>query len=186
MPIHYVGKAVNWKGKKLFEILCNLKNFGAGRIVIQYSLQRYPEPCYYRVVKAEPKMDPENIEGTVWLENIFRGVNCGIETDNTVFKQDWQLIPKAEEEKFLKIPVKSKPDYKILPATKEFPPLFKLLLKQDRKLQGLSVDEVPQLPLQVVNKPFNRYRLAEPGEKPTEELSIHVCPELLIKSFEKI
>ena len=33
MPIKYVGKAIDHRGKRLYEILLKLKNFGVGRMV---------------------------------------------------------------------------------------------------------------------------------------------------------
>lgn len=51
MPIKYIGRTTDFKGKTLWEILGNLKNFGVGRMVIRNKFQRYPEPSYMRILK---------------------------------------------------------------------------------------------------------------------------------------
>lgn len=52
MPIKLIGRTTDFKGKPLWEILANLKNFGVGRIVIRNRFQRYPEPCYIKILKV--------------------------------------------------------------------------------------------------------------------------------------
>lgn len=56
MPIKYIGKTTDFRGKPLWEILGNLKNLGVGRVVVRSMLERYNEPCYYRIreVKTLP------------------------------------------------------------------------------------------------------------------------------------
>lgn len=53
MPYKYIGKTTDFKGKTLWQILGNLKNFGVGRIVGRNMFQRYPEPCYIKIRKVE-------------------------------------------------------------------------------------------------------------------------------------
>ena len=59
----FVGKTVKYNGKRLFDILCRIKNFGVGRIVYRQSeLDAYPEACYTRVTKVKPDMtDPTQV-----------------------------------------------------------------------------------------------------------------------------
>lgn len=52
MPIKLIGRTTDFKGKPLWEILGNLKNFGVGRLVIRNRFQRYPEPCYMKILKV--------------------------------------------------------------------------------------------------------------------------------------
>lgn len=52
MPIKLIGRTTDFKGKPLWEILGNLKNFGVGRIVIRNRFQRYPEPSYMKILKV--------------------------------------------------------------------------------------------------------------------------------------
>lgn len=53
MPIKYVGRTTDFSGKPLWEILGNLKNCGVGRLVKRQSFERYPEPCFFRILKVE-------------------------------------------------------------------------------------------------------------------------------------
>jgi len=63
MAIQYIGKRTTFEGKRLFDILCRLKNFGVGRIVLRNAyLQKYSEPSYYVITKVEPDMsDPTQV-----------------------------------------------------------------------------------------------------------------------------
>lgn len=57
MPIRYIGRETSYKGKFLFHILCNLKNFGIGRMVVRKSfLERWPEPSYFVIKEAFPDL----------------------------------------------------------------------------------------------------------------------------------
>jgi len=53
MPIKYVGRTTDFKGKTLWEIVGNLKNFGVGRIVVRSTFERYPERSYLKICKVE-------------------------------------------------------------------------------------------------------------------------------------
>lgn len=59
MPYVYIGKTTYFKGKSLWEILGNLKNFGVGRIVVRSRFENYPEPSYFRIKKVIPEANPE-------------------------------------------------------------------------------------------------------------------------------
>lgn len=63
MRIHQIGRKTYCQGKRLFDILCRLKNFGVGRIVVRnHYLERYPEPTYYVITRVEPDMsDPTQV-----------------------------------------------------------------------------------------------------------------------------
>lgn len=61
MPVtRYVGRTNWFRGKRLYDILSRLKNFGKGRVVYRNVFNdRYPEPSYYIITKVEPDMrDP--------------------------------------------------------------------------------------------------------------------------------
>lgn len=62
MPYKYIGKTTDFKGKTLWQILGNLKDFGVGRIIGRNRFQRYPEPCYFKVrkVEARPNVKPSD------------------------------------------------------------------------------------------------------------------------------
>jgi len=51
--IKLVGRTTDFKGKTLWEIVGNLKNFGVGRIVVRSMFERYPESSYMKIVKVE-------------------------------------------------------------------------------------------------------------------------------------
>ena len=63
MAVQYVGKISSFEGKRLFDILCRLKNFGLGRIVTRTDyLKKYSEPSYFVITKVEPDMsDPTQV-----------------------------------------------------------------------------------------------------------------------------
>lgn len=64
MPTKYIGRTTLFKGKTLWEILGNLKDFGVGRYVVRNTFyQRYPEPSYFKILKVETLPTPkfENI-----------------------------------------------------------------------------------------------------------------------------
>lgn len=70
----------------------------------------------------------ENLKGTLLVEQVFRGVNCGIKDFSRVaYKTDYRLIPKHEEYKFIKAYEEFKPpNLKLFPPTIEMPPLFRV------------------------------------------------------------
>lgn len=51
--VQYVGRTTDFKGKSLWHIVGNLKDFGVGRIVIRHMFQRYKEPCFFKILKVE-------------------------------------------------------------------------------------------------------------------------------------
>lgn len=68
MPYVYVGHAHGFaKGKTLWEIIGNLKNFGVGRIFTR-DIYKYPEPTYFKVVKVEPVQSPPVITYDVSIQ----------------------------------------------------------------------------------------------------------------------
>lgn len=60
MPFKYIGRTNDFKGKTLWEIVGNLKNFGVGRLVTRNVFsERYPEPTYFRILKVETLPEPK-------------------------------------------------------------------------------------------------------------------------------
>ena len=58
MPRVYIGRTHDLYGKSLWELLCNLKDFGVGRVIKRTKLnRRYPEASWFRVISAQPEMD---------------------------------------------------------------------------------------------------------------------------------
>ena len=51
--IKYIGRTNDFKGKTLWEIVGNLKNFGKNRVVVRSMFERYPEKSYLRILNVE-------------------------------------------------------------------------------------------------------------------------------------
>lgn len=67
MPYKYIGRTTDFKGKTLWEILGNLKNYGVGRIVTRSRFERYPEPSYFKILKVETLASPVQPSVEVWM-----------------------------------------------------------------------------------------------------------------------
>lgn len=52
MPVQIVGRTTDFCGKTLWEIVGNLKNHGKDRLIIRQRFQRYPEPCFMKILKV--------------------------------------------------------------------------------------------------------------------------------------
>lgn len=60
--IKYVGRTTDFKGKTLWEIVGSLKNYGVGRLIVRSVFQRYPEPCYMKILKVETCADEVSMQ----------------------------------------------------------------------------------------------------------------------------
>lgn len=71
--VQFVGKTLNFSGKRLFDILARLDNFGVGRIVYRNTFfNRYEEPCYYTITRVEPDMScPTQVYLFCWFPFLF-------------------------------------------------------------------------------------------------------------------
>jgi len=139
----YIGKKNYFYGKTIWEILANLKNFGVGRMVTRNILAKYPEPSYHIIKRVEPRMDEELKYGTVYCETVYRGKRLpGIRSFVDGYKPDFKLIPKDEEEEFLKgYKVTTLGDeVKVLPKYYSVPPLMKQFLIRSKQEKGEPVD----------------------------------------------
>ncbi|XP_014477360.1 PREDICTED: uncharacterized protein LOC106745884 [Dinoponera quadriceps] len=172
MPIKLIGRATNCKGKPLWEILANLRNFGVGRIVLRSILQRYPEPCYMKILKVAA-MPPTNEPYTdrkviVLADVVFRGMkeSTPMQLDNTTYKADFVLVPKDQEHLYTGVTVPPA-EKRVLPRTMEFPPLYLQMLMRDIKAKGIAEPaKQPQLNI-VYNTScmsVKNYRIAEEDE----------------------
>uniref|UniRef100_A0AC35UCK9 39S ribosomal protein L18, mitochondrial n=1 Tax=Rhabditophanes sp. KR3021 TaxID=114890 RepID=A0AC35UCK9_9BILA len=123
--LRFIGNAdYSSEGKFMFEILCQLRNMGVGRIVTRTDwIKKWPtESSYIKIVKARPTMDPWQQQGTLWAEWIFRGHNLGIyEFSNDLNRSDWKLVPKNEETTLLSN--SNKMEEVVFPKTFPLPPL---------------------------------------------------------------
>jgi len=148
MPLVKVGLDAVHHGKKLFPLLCNLKNFGKGRIIYSTLEQQYPEPCFYRILLAQPEMDEEMKYGRIIAERVYRGVKFS-EPFNMSGKQtsfpDYRLVPKDEEEYFCRWnEVEDYDKQKHAPPRAkhmEMPPLLKIVMERSKKARREAVTE---------------------------------------------
>ena len=58
MPYKYFGRTISFKGKSLWEIIGNLKDFGVGRIVYRGVMQRYSELTFLKILQVETQPEP--------------------------------------------------------------------------------------------------------------------------------
>ncbi|KAF5304053.1 hypothetical protein FQA39_LY01838 [Lamprigera yunnana] len=176
MPIKYIGKTFDFKGKTLWEILGNLKNFGVGRIIARSMFERYPEPSYIKIVKVETVPNPETNtpddarKVRALVEHTFRGRKHPelVNLFATTYKTDYKLIPKDKEAEYCKCD-NPRIVNKILPRTKEFPPILRELIIREMKAKGEEVVE-PQLRLIYATGQFSFHRVAEENEVPNVQL----------------
>ena len=117
MPYTKVGLDAIHHGKRLFDLLCNLKNFGRERIIYSTLEQKYKEPSFYRILLAQLEMDldkpetfgkesenPWTMRGTcsrVVTERVYRGMrytepfNITAELNKQMQFADYRLVPKG-------------------------------------------------------------------------------------------
>ncbi|XP_046399143.1 uncharacterized protein LOC124165700 [Ischnura elegans] len=169
MPYVYIGRTTSFRGKSLWEIVGNLKNFGVGRMVVRSRFERYPEPSYMRIVKVEALENQPSRRVAVWVERVFRGRKDPEITKimKTSYKTDYRLIPKDEEEEYVKgvkQEVQSTSTYsakRVVPKEMPIPPLLLELSKAALKGK-ISPEKIPTtIPLIVKQGPANRAIVVE-------------------------
>ncbi|XP_053987187.1 28S ribosomal protein S34, mitochondrial [Hylaeus volcanicus] len=177
MPIKYIGRTTTFKGKPLWEILANLKNFGVGRMVIRSRQQRYPEACYMQILKvaALPNSGTNPHESrnvAALVRRTFRGYTepTPVQIEKASYKADYVLIPKDQEHLFLNR--KEQPARRVMPRTTSFPPLLKEFLYYQAKQAGQPLTEEPKLNLIYNLDGIKFYRVADENETPTVEVNI--------------
>ncbi|XP_037094015.1 uncharacterized protein LOC119113888 [Pollicipes pollicipes] len=145
MPRVFIGRTHDLYGKSLWELLCNLKDFGVGRVVMRTKPnRRYPERSWLKIISAQPEMDPENRRGSVTVTEVYRGVALPGERvlRRTTALTDYQLVPRREEAAFCQLsPERVAAATRVLPATVPKPVL---LLELER--QRASSDVRPDMP----------------------------------------
>ncbi|KAI4470283.1 28s ribosomal protein s34 mitochondrial [Holotrichia oblita] len=124
MPYKYIGRTHSFKGKTLWEIVGNLKNFGVGRLV------------NLRKVK-------------VLLEKTFRGVTNPkpVCIESASYKTDYCLIPKDEEQRYCqyKAPVTNE---KIFPSEPVVEPVMDIVYN-DKKRRIAKEGEKPTIEIKI-------------------------------------
>ncbi|KAI5697643.1 28S ribosomal protein S34, mitochondrial [Diaphorina citri] len=146
MPIKYIGRTTDFAGKTLWEILGNLKGYGVGRLLYRQRFQRYPEPCYFKILKVQPVQHDGNLENPhenyrkvmVYVASVFRGV---LEPEvqeifATSYKPDYRLIPKHEEQEWLRRTGKGEKKIQYIDPWVDMPPLLKKVVARDLELEN--------------------------------------------------
>jgi len=162
----YIGRKTDFRGKTLWEIVGNLKNFGVGRIVARSMFERYPEPCFYKILKVEALPNEECRKVKVTVEKTFRGHTYPkpIVINSTSYKADYRLIPKDQENNYCKVTEKA--PIKIISREMEFPPLLKEFIQEETGIKN------PKMPVKFKETRDKLCRLANENEKPTIEIGI--------------
>ncbi|XP_046467164.1 uncharacterized protein mRpS34 [Neodiprion pinetum] len=186
MPIKYIGRTTDFKGKSLWEIVGNLKNGGIGRIVARQMFERYPEPSFIKILKVEalPYEEPRKV--SVLVERTFRGVKFDrpVLIRAASYKSDYQLIPKDQEAAYCKI---EKPrTMSILARTCDYPPLYKEMLIRKMKAKGTPITEELKLEIQHTTSTNKFARVAEEGETPTVNMTIDIGPTCSPRLYENV
>ncbi|ESO87410.1 hypothetical protein LOTGIDRAFT_235086 [Lottia gigantea] len=147
----FIGRESHFRGKTLYEIASNLKNFGEGRVVTRLAFHnRYPEKSFYRLTKVVPNFtDTDLRKGKAWGEKVFRGDNCGVREINSGSKMDWKLIEREDEEEFCKLTEKDKRSPTIVPKYADYPPLLGEWLQMDYRRTGLPLPKPFKLKLKI-------------------------------------
>lgn len=188
MPIKYIGRTTSFRGKTLWEIVGNLKDFGVGRMVVRSVFERYPEPSYMKIVKVEAEPHEAVRRVRVWVEKVFRGkAYPGLtEVYKASYKTDYRLIPKDEQESYAKgirgalarPATTSYSDERVLPSAVPMPPLLVELNKAILRRKGI-VQEVPNMfPLKIKQGAANRAKVTDEPEKVTVSIGQNVASRL--------
>ncbi|XP_034484173.1 28S ribosomal protein S34, mitochondrial [Drosophila innubila] len=166
--IKYIGRTTDFRGNTLWELVGSLPDWGVGRMLIRNMFQRYPEPCYMRILKVQAVDEKPNEERKVrvLVEKTWRGVKQPkpVEIYSTSYKADYELVPTEEEHKYLQNAKQVQPV--ILPTKIEFPPLLREYIKDETGAAN------PLMNVHFKKTHNKQARLAQPGEKPTLQVSM--------------
>ncbi|XP_019560046.2 uncharacterized protein LOC109428689 [Aedes albopictus] len=165
--IKYIGRTTDFKGKTLWEIVGNLKNFGVGRVVVRSMFERYPEPSYMKIVKVETLPNEETRKVKVTVEKTFRGRTYPklVEINSVSYKADYRLLHKHEEESYCKAVPREE---KVIPREIDLPPLLREFVQKE------TGKDAPKIAIKLKPGHNNIYRLANEGEKPTVDVSMGI------------
>ncbi|XP_016966341.1 uncharacterized protein LOC108035285 [Drosophila biarmipes] len=161
--IKYFGRTTDFRGNTLWELVSELPNWGVGRLLIRNMFQRYPEPCYMRILKVQSvdEQPGEVRKVRVTVEKTWRGVTQPkpVEIYSTSYKADYELVPQDQEAKYLENKKKLEPV--VLPTKIDLPPLLRELVSEE------TGNPNPQMKVHYKLTHNKLARLAKDGEKPT-------------------
>ncbi|XP_059475012.1 uncharacterized protein LOC132196413 [Neocloeon triangulifer] len=141
MPYKFIGRSTYYSGKTLWEIVGNLKDFGVGRIIARGRFERYPERSWLKILEVQPVAAPKDVPLYAYDKPRFVSVRCekywrgkklsDVFMNGSTYKADFKLIPKSEEAEYCKV-IETSEKRDPRPATADFPPLFRELLKREK------------------------------------------------------
>ncbi|XP_016977506.1 uncharacterized protein LOC108043347 [Drosophila rhopaloa] len=168
--IKYIGRTTDFRGNTLWELVSDLPNWGVGRLLIRNMFQRYPEPCYMRILKVQSvdEQPGEIRKVRVTVEKTWRGVTQPkpVEIYSTSYKADYELVPQGEEGKYLNNNKKLEPV--VLPTKLDLPPLLRELVSEE------TGNPNPQMKVHHKVTHNKLSRLAKDGEKPSINFELGV------------
>jgi len=182
MPVYkYFGHPAKYHGKPLFHILCNLKDFGKGRIVTRSVFEKEPSqselPSFYRILWAQPLMDPNTVEGRVVAEKVRLGVRYTEPVDLASIAPvpDFRLVNRLDEAEYCKWEklrdFSTDVDFVTEPKYFTVPPLLKLLMERNMAERKESPGEESfLLPHYKTFTPKDKEVVTMPGDKSRVEL----------------
>ncbi|KAH8257367.1 hypothetical protein KR038_007837 [Drosophila bunnanda] len=166
--IKYIGRTTDFRGNTLWELVSELPNWGVGRMLIRNMFQRYPEPCYMRILKVQAvdEQPGEVRKVRVTVEKTWRGVKQPkpVEIYSTSYKADYELVPEDQEAKYLNNNKKLEPV--ILPTKTDLPPLLREYVTEE------TGERNPQMKVHFKLTHNKLARLAQEGEKPTVSFGV--------------
>jgi len=143
MPIYkYFGAPARYHGKSLFHIICNLKDFGKGRIITRAAFSKDEKPSFYRILFAQPLMDQKTEEGRAIVEKVRNGVRYTepVDLSQIAALSDFLLVPKHLEKEFCKWEslrdYSPEQDYVVEPKYYTMPPLLRLVMEREMRSRG--------------------------------------------------
>ncbi|KAH8301217.1 hypothetical protein KR018_007954 [Drosophila ironensis] len=161
--IKYIGRTTDFRGNTLWELVSELPNWGVGRMLIRNMFQRYPEPCYMRIlqVRAVDEVAGEERKVRVTVQKTWRGVTQPrpVEIFSTSYKPDYALVPVEEEASYLGNP--NRVQEVVLPTRIELPPLLRELVREE------TGEADPQMKVHFRRTHNKLARLAGEGEAPS-------------------
>ncbi|KAL5292015.1 MRPS34 family protein [Megaselia abdita] len=176
--VKLIGRKTDFRGKTLWEIVGNLKNFGVGRVVVRNMFERYPEKSFMRILKVEAVPNEEIRKVKVTVEKTFRGVTSQkpVVIFSSSYKADFKLIPKDEEAEYCKVSNTKK--QVILSPEMDLPPLLREFVIDETKQTN------PRMKVHFKENLNKLSRLAKEGEKPNLEVPIGLGTPVSPKLYE--
>lgn len=166
MPAYkYFGSPAIYHGKSLFHILCNLKEFGVGRVVTRSTFDSEKSPCFYRILFAQPLMDDKTLEGRVIAEKVHKGVRYTepVDLSKLAAIPDFRLVPRDLEDQVCQWQqlrdYSPEKDFVVKPKYYTIPPLMKILMEREMKKRGeTSAEDSFLLPAYKTHLPLDETR----------------------------